>query len=454
VRTRLALLGYLDEDVPDPGFGQRKRYIDAEARQKIEEFQKDAGLTADGWVGPQTWQALEELLSFEQPTNVAAWLAKTPRRQRAFWRAVGRRLAVLGLPAAPAPERAALQPALASFAQVAWLLKLVDAPLGPGATRRTLELLFDQDALVERLGRFTGGFPYDQSDEQSRQTSRLARRFVACVARIELWLLGMELDLRANSEQARSLQSLHPAEALFDFWRFQELSAGEARLRARQDLDGPFFAVLHRSTAGSLSLAGDGGFNDWLFTRLSRKDSSLRQPLWKTIQELGSRAWDGLRRAWSWVKERFQHGARQVKSWLRNLARLVYRQALTAYEHACQAFERLAQAVRFGLPGMLPGSQPPGFFIHASLDLDYTVFAAQTAQARQARRLAREMRRHARDLDIALQALTALLKALLAVYQAIIMPGAGWFIFIIALGKAVLQIIQAAQTFTQPAPAA
>jgi len=437
VRSRLFLLGYLDKECVDHTLGQHTHYVDDKARQAIRKFQGDAGLTVDGWVGPETWKALEELVSFEYPTDVSAWLAKKPRMQRAMWCAVGLRLSVLGLPAEPSGDLSKLVPGLHAFVQVAQLLQLADTSLSENDLQQVLNLLFSQDILVERLSRFKGKFPYDTTISQPIEINNLARRFVTCVARIELWLLGIKINLKANSDYQNKLKDLHPSAALFDFWRLQGNDVNSARQLSNQELDGSFFQALRVSTTATSDLQDQTNFTDWLFKRLSRENSGLRKPLWDTIQELGSRIWDGLQRVWNLVKDRFMSITKITTTWVRNLARLTHKLALKAFETVQIVLKRLDEAIRFSLPGILPKSHIPNFFILADRDLDYVLFVEKSAQIPELKNLAIEMHHHARDFSTAMKILTTLLKALI---YTLAIPGVGWFKFFLALVRSASQI--------------
>jgi hypothetical protein len=177
VRTRLFLLGYLRDDNQSP-----RR--DGNLGRAIRRFQEEAGLTVDGWVGPETWTALQELVSFEEPSNMARWVAGS-QTQRALSRAVGLRLSALGFLAEPTRNERDIRQGLRAFADVAGRLRLSQAPLPPTTTLETLTTLFDQDALVARLAAFEDGFAGDLP----------LLHFVAHVAKIELWLLGYAVQL-------------------------------------------------------------------------------------------------------------------------------------------------------------------------------------------------------------------------------------------------------------------
>ena len=62
---RLWLLGYL-EDADDLASSrrnaERRRFLRA-----VADFQRGAGLVVDQWSGEQTWQALQDLITFESP---------------------------------------------------------------------------------------------------------------------------------------------------------------------------------------------------------------------------------------------------------------------------------------------------------------------------------------------------------------------------------------------------
>ena len=71
IRNRLYLLGYITRDSGQASLG-------AELERGIRAFQQEAsftvnGFVVDGWTGEQSWQALQELVSFESPANLGRW---------------------------------------------------------------------------------------------------------------------------------------------------------------------------------------------------------------------------------------------------------------------------------------------------------------------------------------------------------------------------------------------
>jgi hypothetical protein len=94
IRSRLIDLGYLGESTEN----RSKAFLDNRLKRAIKKFQKEAGLTEDAWVGPKTWSALQQLVSFEDAQDPANWRKELIKdlSQPAILRAVYLRLYALG----------------------------------------------------------------------------------------------------------------------------------------------------------------------------------------------------------------------------------------------------------------------------------------------------------------------------------------------------------------------
>ena len=188
IRNRLANLGYLPKDSGRP-------FLDKSLEQAIRWFQQEADLTVDGWVGEQTWTALQELVSFENPSNLQRWF-RGGKIKAALKRAIGLRLFVLGLMEyAPASHPVDPTSGMAAFGRVWQILNL-----GPVTSRASISLewvarLFDQDGLVDRLA--NAKVPTTLQERQS------IHGFVLNVAKIELWLAGYKVRPGGYDLQAR-----------------------------------------------------------------------------------------------------------------------------------------------------------------------------------------------------------------------------------------------------------
>jgi murein L,D-transpeptidase YcbB/YkuD len=70
IRSRLTDLGYLQDSEQN----RSSETIDPSLKNAVKKFQKDAGLKhRDSWVGPKTWQVLQQLVSFEDQQDPYSW---------------------------------------------------------------------------------------------------------------------------------------------------------------------------------------------------------------------------------------------------------------------------------------------------------------------------------------------------------------------------------------------
>ena len=186
LRNRLFRLGYLDRD-------SEQGVIGGPLRQAITAMQTEAGLTVDGWVGMQSWQALQELFAFEPVTHLSQWVdafGVTP----ALKRAICLRLASLGM-IAKAPKQVSLE----SLEELwnSWLRTLALLGVGFSEDERHIGdtlpvmLMFDLDTLRERLVNNRQGI-MRRINQGTSQEKTLLRRFLACTIKIELWLLDYD----------------------------------------------------------------------------------------------------------------------------------------------------------------------------------------------------------------------------------------------------------------------
>jgi hypothetical protein len=424
IRTRMHLLGFLASD-------DETAVYDADLRAAVTAFQAEAGLVTDGWVGPETWTALEELVSFEHPLDADRWLAE-PRRS-VVERAIQVRLRVLGCHHAGLggdDPRAALD----RFAVVAAELGL------PASGRDLLALLFDQDALVAALGRtdlaFAPTAPYG-ADPDGRD--ECLRRFAVACAAVELWLLGHDValdgrgvyDVPTTDRLERDRIRYPFFNALLRFW--QQSGARNAR-RGRESnperITSAFFARL----AASQQLAGIPAFGgEELYRQLADHDEpDLLDAVWSRIKTIGSRIWDGVKRAWRWLTSLVGKALRKAANLATNLARLTYGLAYQTYLEVARVVDLARDAVELMLAGRFPGSDPDHLVVTWDADLDLDVWRPAAGDPVAVAGIQREFRVAVRRCRIGLRVLALLVRLIVDVVGRVVL-GAGWFGLILAL---------------------
>ncbi|MBU4262947.1 MAG: peptidoglycan-binding protein [Proteobacteria bacterium] len=383
IRSRLACLGYLSHD-------SRLPIIDPFLIHAIKKFQHDAGLTEDGWVGRQTWHALQELVSFESPCHVNHWFTGNCAGP-ALARSIALRLHVLGLTDTLTFDDAAnLTAGLQQFQSVAAFLHLAEKDIRPEVCPATIDLLFDQDLLVEALATVMTSLPKD--------VGHPLFSFAASVAKVELWLAGY--DVTPNGFQGKEFFQPAPGKrrgkqrlriplgrqslllsddsrlfaALTSYWQDhgkEEESPGLAQRFA--DEFPAFFRMIASAILSQKSLP-EAEKSALLYQMVAKQPEQL-EAIWQTALSLGGQMWDGMgSRVFGWLHNLQRQPGGKTVGIGRNISRLVYHQAMTAYDIARQALQAFPTQIDNIFQRELQGSDPRHIMMRHDRDLDFQVF--------------------------------------------------------------------------------
>ncbi len=174
-RDRLYRLGYLERRHPAP------EDLD-DLDHAVKKLQAEAGLTVDGWVGLQTWQALQELFSFENDSNLKKWnvLPFSPFMKKA----VCLRLKTFGFDITVNSRQKKLDDVLNKWK--AFLVVLGAAPKEMLTVTTLVDWLFDIDRLSQLV------YKRRRRLLQASNNKNLIRQCVGCLLKIELWLHGID----------------------------------------------------------------------------------------------------------------------------------------------------------------------------------------------------------------------------------------------------------------------
>ena len=433
IRTRLYLLGYLKRDNHSSSIGDK-------LKSAIHQFQIEAGLEADSWVGRQTWTALQELVSFEHPSNLDKWFAKEPLKP-ALQRAIKLRLFVLGfLPSKQTRDNDKVQAALEKFVAVAEVLRLHDGPLLPGLVHETIKVLFDQDALAAQLGRAGKDFmKYRPADITEKAAGRLVYKFTVCCAKIELWLLGYDvpLDGRAKydtpgrSEIHSYLPARYPTfHAFYSFWLQNDQNEKDARKLAA-GVTGFFYETLLDLQQKGDRIA-DADQSEQLYKVLVKEKKNNLESIWEQIKTIGSRIWDGLKRVWRWLKSIIKKVAKKIGIWVKNIARLAYQYALNAFPIARRLINITKATVSFLVRKTLKDSDVNHIVINRNHDYDYRLYVNPGGNRDKTKATLTAFYRQAYLFNIGMRVLGILASTLVTVIKGVPLGG-GWFGLLLAL---------------------
>ncbi|VUD40413.1 hypothetical protein TDB9533_00200 [Thalassocella blandensis] len=335
-------------------------------QENLLRFQRDAGLEKDGWLGEKTWKALQELVSFETPIDPTKWIRPGGRYYTAFNRAFQLRLWAYGfVEKKPAYVFAGLKKnvldkiemlvramcSLPEDSMYSWQTVLMDAEKMRSCARRVMEnpnLVGDDD------------------------TDNI-RRFLISVARVELWLLGLEVDIDNTDnfpvdgygvKQIRVRRgrkwvitgafnkNLH--RALLQFWRdLLDKSEEEAeQLAGTLSLD--FFRSLQEPQNFTENTAE---FNEPDFSRQAAEMFNSTAKIkegFTQFKKLGMKLWDGIKRIWHWLVK----GVKKIVKIADNLVRGFFRIATKSYVVVRTAFIALTSSVEQYARGQIDNTNP------------------------------------------------------------------------------------------------
>ncbi len=405
LRRRLFRLGYLKAEKIGDG-------LDPLLRKAVCRFQHDAELTVDGWVGPQSWDALQELFAFEPSTVLESWVdggAINPAMQRA----VSLRLIALGFgdKGVTRAKPSANHSWLGNWRKILILLEVPNIdPYTPLNSERLIEWLFNIDRLSLQAQKAIRSLVPLLSHPQSDIEKQLFR-FITSLLKVELWLLGyddikpdgkaMDLRFRQLGGAATAKQSLRPSKhyrVIKDFlqgrgaWQTR-LDNGELLARCFRSLVDlqimehssftPRFLPATRPVGGLISAV-----NITESTSLREQNSQLligaiehqlsRDP--EGVEQewqhgsLGSRLWDGVKRVWRYL----QNVASKMINGIKMLVRAGRQLATQGFELLRQSYRAFSEGLKTLLQKQVAGSNDY-IAMQRDKDFDFTVFVSAEA---------------------------------------------------------------------------
>ncbi len=470
LRARLVSLGYLAAEHSQGDHGSPA------LTAAVLRFQRQAGFTLDeldGWAGPRTKQRLQQLVAFEEEQDLDTWgpLATHPLDYPAVQRALHLRLATLGLFGGPAPitddtrcrldENPAFQAAFQAAVDKATALGLCPPGTPAVLNRHTLGLVFEHDRLVAALAQHPA---FVEAAEH--------RSFVDAVGRVELWLAGYGVSLE-DAQPARRKRVFRGPRDTLGTWQVEDpvgqaladfsarfpsaktatptrLSAGDRRTFGADGVeegDAPRFNAAFFAQVHALAKQGDDdGDHDTatgapppanLQDQLLQRVAEHRDSIASKLGQLASRLWDGVKRAWAWLKAALRGAWQAVEDELWNLARVVARGAREAYEVVLRAVDMVHRGVVALRNRTGEASHAPDAVLGLQRDFDARLFVHATpADPDALRRLLQADAADAHHLQGACQVLGWLLGALVQVVKVMGSGAAlGWLSLLLALTR-------------------
>jgi len=432
IRNRLFNLGYLAVD-------DKSALLDETIKNAIRAFQKDAGLTQDSWVGEQTWSALQALVSFEEPTHLAGWFS-AGEANSALIRATHLRLFALGLMADKPRDinRAVIRAGLGRFIEAIDALGFDVEGAGienlmPDLHMDVLTLLFDEDELIRRMGASESPVPKQHAGLRS------AHALLINIAKIELWMLGYDVDPRGSQDDdiavARGTSELNHTSPLFkamkQFWADKGQSA-RSTMRSRSYLSQSFrtfFSELYEDTM--LDQTEELPDSDELFQHFS-DDKNFIQTVWDHVKTFGARLWDGVKRMWGWFKRVIKSAARAAGEFMEGVSRIAYHYILKSYEAVQAVVKAVVHSIRFFTQQRLDISGRNQTVIFHDLDFDFKAVVHNDDAPEDVYAIADSLNRKSSIFKISCKIFSALLDVLKGVINGVF---TGWATLLMSLLK-------------------
>lgn len=382
IATRLYLLGYLRRNF-NPKRIHRK--LDKIKKATLE-FQRDANLTQDSWVGDETWYALDELVSFESEFTYENWFVDgriKPEVTNAMHRAIQLRLWTLGLYSKkPRPKFKPLtRRSLFQFTCILHMFLIRKKSFASDFNTETIALLFDQEELVNYIKKRSAAnnaFDLNLRIAKKDEDETLSKNFIVNCAKIELWLLGFKLrideKLTYNYAYGSGIWN-----ALAEFHREFEGRKVHIAERLAKEVSPRLFISLGNALKSEESYKEDDASEEIaqeLFVKGNlQKTKSNIENAWSFIKETGMRLWDGLKRVWRWIK---RIGKKVVTFIQHNLFKGFYRFISKSFKMITRGIGAIVKSIGVYIRG---GMVTKDIFFKFSKDMDTSVYIDKNINA-------------------------------------------------------------------------
>lgn len=351
IAKQLWLLGYLDDE-PRKNISPSLQET-AQFQKRVRQFQRDAGLKQDGWLGAQVWKTLQQLVSFETPITPSKWQRADGSFPTAFNRAIQLRLWAYGL----AKQKPAFSFAGLRKKHIEKVKQtLNDLTGGQYNLRGWRTLLLNSDAMLAYAAE-----TIKQPQRLNWQAKDKLRGVLISIARVELWLLGFSINInnqdnyrvenfgvkrtstyRAGRRVRLANRSVQLQNALTEFWQtLVGLPETEAKQQAKL-LSVKFYEALQSPKVVSTESTT---FDEIDFSKQAAKKLHTTKAIdgaYAHAKRLGMKLWDGVKRLWRW----FVNGVKKIVQVADNLVRGFFRFASKGYNMVRKALLALSASLR------------------------------------------------------------------------------------------------------------
>jgi len=310
IATRLYLLGYLRNKIRPKRIHKKLEVI----KVAVLEFQKEANLVQDNWVGNETWYALDELVSFESEFKNEKWFIDgeiRPEVINAIHRATQLRLWCLGLyHKKPKPNFKPLSKiSLYKFGRILKIFLIKRETFVTNLNYKSLSILFDQDLLTQAITKRSkpnsDSFFIKLAKGNKNAERKIAQSFMVNCAKIELWLLGYDVSIDGDiSFQYEEGGKLWKGISLFhhQFGKMEKLKAEKLAMKITPMFFLEIGSALEVADAYNSEDASEEIVKQLHYSNAVTTTTNINEA-WTYIKDKGVRLKDGGKRLWKWIKK-------------------------------------------------------------------------------------------------------------------------------------------------------
>ncbi len=367
----LFLLGYLEKKPRknSPGIQNSPGF-----KLAVRNFQKEAGLTVDEWIGDETWRALLALVGIESDTEINRWQNDDGSFCRAFRRAVQLRLWAYGIANGTPNAGFSTVPESSKekLKKILWCLNIIDDYNAPVPDIILYEYLFDADILLEKAAKSVdeNGSFYDPrfNNPENAHIIDLKRSFLVNVAKIEIWLFGGDIKIDGlDNYPARGLGGEAPFKSEYriepngrrltkekydhtieneikKYWKMTlGLQKDEIENYIKEITPELFRSFIKPEVYSDGTRNKEEDYSEQIAQKFEQmKNTTLEiEKAFDYAKKLGMIIYDGLKRLWRWIKK----GITKVVEVTKNLYRGFFRFANKAYKAVRLAYTSFAYSM-------------------------------------------------------------------------------------------------------------
>jgi len=443
IRSRLIDLGYLGESTEN----RSKRSLDDRLKIAIKNFQREARLIEDAWVGPLTWKTLQQLVSFEDEQDPAFWRDELLRDspQPAVLRAVYLRLYALGFfewrkklnlrTDISLESNIDFKTALKEFLKTARAIGILEREADPKIDLEILRALFQQNEIIHALDR-SPNFVTDKKN----------KKFVAAVARIELWMLGFDVNIGSSRVIFRRRTGHRFKErvtrlslAMINFWQQQPAESRPKLKWNRENVTAEFFKQLVALEEED-DPDSDNFVEENLVSRISSFSKNEQVLLKSRLNNIAGSIWDGVKRVFRWIKRFIKKIVSSALNLVKNIARFIAKHSRYIFGTVRNVIEILHRGTVYLRHKLLPGSDALNAAIYHDKDFDAAIFFNIEADSDAVKRLFISNHRESICFGAACRILGHLIGILRQVARAFAAGIGWWFLALLALARLAVRI--------------